>query len=173
MFECDVDVLSSDHKPNRPDELSRITKLGGKVMHWGIWRLQGVLAVSRAIGDVSLQPYVTCEPEITKRIISDDEDMFIVLATDGVWDVLSNEDAAKCVMEAALTKPWNEVAKELCLHAKMLGSQDNISATVIDLSGVFCAPKIYSSKSLSLSRAIGTGTGTETGAMSSYAASAY
>ena len=54
--------MSIDHKPNREDEERRIKALGGKVIHWGRWRVQGVLAVSRAIGDVALQPYVSeCE----------------------------------------------------------------------------------------------------------------
>ena len=51
--------MSIDHKPNREDEERRIKALGGKVIHWGRWRVQGVLAVSRAIGDVALQPYVS------------------------------------------------------------------------------------------------------------------
>jgi serine/threonine protein phosphatase PrpC len=53
-------------------------------------------SVCRAIGDVSLQPYVTCEPEITSKALSD-EDEYVVLASDGVWDVLSNEDVARLV----------------------------------------------------------------------------
>ena len=55
---------------SREDEERRIKQLGGKVIHWGRWRVQGVLAVSRAIGDVALQPYVTCEPEIIEKEIS-------------------------------------------------------------------------------------------------------
>jgi protein phosphatase 1L len=39
--------MSVDHKPNRPDEDRRIKLLGGKVIHSGRWRVQGVLAVSR------------------------------------------------------------------------------------------------------------------------------
>lgn len=39
--------MSVDHKPNREDEERRIVQLGGKVIHWGRWRVQGVLAVSR------------------------------------------------------------------------------------------------------------------------------
>ena len=49
---------------------SSIKQLGGKVIHWGRWRVQGVLAACRAIGDVALQPYVTCEPEIIEKEIS-------------------------------------------------------------------------------------------------------
>ncbi len=39
------------HKPNRPDEKARIESLGGSVIYWGTWRVNGQLAVSRAIGE--------------------------------------------------------------------------------------------------------------------------
>ena len=42
-------LLSQDHKPDRKDERSRITKLGGLIIHWGVWRVEGLLAVSRAL----------------------------------------------------------------------------------------------------------------------------
>ena len=43
-------ALSQDHKPDRNDETKRINDLGGRVIHWGRWRVEGVLAVSRSIG---------------------------------------------------------------------------------------------------------------------------
>lgn len=75
----------------REDEEVRIKELGGRVIFWGRWRVQGVLAVSRAIGDVNLKPYVTCDPEITLHTITPD-DQYIILASDGLWDVMSNEE---------------------------------------------------------------------------------
>ena len=77
-------ALSSDHKPNRPDERKRIIDLGGRVVLWGVWRVEGVLAVSRAIGDRALKAYVTPEPEI-REWDRTDNDQFVVLASDGVW----------------------------------------------------------------------------------------
>ena len=41
------------HKPNRDDERARIEALGGSIMHWGTWRVNGQLAVSRAIGEMT------------------------------------------------------------------------------------------------------------------------
>ena len=125
--------MSVDHKPDRQDEKKRITKLGGKVLHCGRWRVQGVLAVSRAIGDVNLQPYVTCEPEIMERELLDDEDCYLVLASDGIWDVLSNNEVSIVVKQAVKSKPFVDVAKELCAQAIMLGSTDNVTASIIDL----------------------------------------
>lgn len=57
--------LSSDHKPCRPDEVARIVAAGGKVLFHGVWRVCGVLGVSRAIGDRVFKPnIVTCQPEV-------------------------------------------------------------------------------------------------------------
>lgn len=123
--------MSDDHKPNREDEELRIRKLGGKVIHWGRWRVQGVLAVSRAIGDVTLQPYVTCEPEIMEREIGD-EDAFLVLCSDGVWDVLPNEHVAQIVSQNAKID-FVSAARRLCEEALFLGSTDNVTALIVDL----------------------------------------
>ncbi|XP_047323506.1 protein phosphatase 2C 51-like [Impatiens glandulifera] len=88
--------ISNDHKPDRPDELERIESAGGKVIDWDGHRVLGVLATSRSIGDEYLQPYVIPEPEvmITKRTNADE---FLILATDGLWDVVSNEMACLAV----------------------------------------------------------------------------
>lgn len=86
--------LSSDHKPNRPDEMERVEAAGGRVINWDGFRVQGVLATSRSIGDYYLKPYVTAEPEITITDRSA-KDEFIILASDGLWDVVSNEAACR------------------------------------------------------------------------------
>lgn len=119
--------LSRDHKPGMPDETRRITDLGGKVIYWGRWRVEGLLAVSRAIGDSSLKPYVTSEPEVCEYDIGKD-DWFLVISSDGVWDVLDNEEAAhvviatSCVMENGNlvidTNRFKWAARNLCEHAR-------------------------------------------------------
>ncbi|KAH8520307.1 hypothetical protein H0E87_001681 [Populus deltoides] len=87
--------LSSDHKPDRPDELNRIENAGGRVIYWDCPRVLGVLAMSRAIGDNYLKPYVSCEPEVTIMDRTAEDDCLII-ASDGLWDVVSNETA--CVV---------------------------------------------------------------------------
>ncbi|KAL4295383.1 hypothetical protein GQ457_12G028420 [Hibiscus cannabinus] len=86
--------LSSDHKPDRPDELDRIQEAGGRVIYWDGPRVLGVLATSRSIGDNYLKPYVSCEPEVT---VTDRtaEDECLIIASDGLWDVVSNDTACK------------------------------------------------------------------------------
>ncbi|KAK9291433.1 hypothetical protein L1049_019380 [Liquidambar formosana] len=90
--------LSVDHKPDRPDERARIEASGGRVIFVDGPRVGGILAMSRAIGDVYLKPAVTSEPEIsfTKR---DPEDECLILASDGLWDVLSSDLACKVASE--------------------------------------------------------------------------
>ncbi|CAI6005780.1 unnamed protein product [Closterium sp. NIES-65] len=84
--------LSKDHKPEREDEMKRVEKAGGRVIFWNGYRVLGVLAMSRAIGDRYLKPYVIPEPEVTITQRHPDDEL-VVLASDGLWDVISNEAA--------------------------------------------------------------------------------
>ncbi|XP_021592072.1 probable protein phosphatase 2C 76 isoform X2 [Manihot esculenta] len=86
--------LSEDHKPNRSDERKRIESAGGVVMWAGTWRVGGVLAMSRAFGNRMLKQFVVAEPEIQDQKI-DEELELLVLASDGLWDVVPNEE---CIM---------------------------------------------------------------------------
>ncbi|KAG2601894.1 probable protein phosphatase 2C 9 [Panicum virgatum] len=88
--------LSVDHKPDRPDELARIEAAGGRVIYWDGARVLGVLAMSRAIGDGYLKPFVSSEPEVTVTERTG-EDECLILASDGLWDVVTNEMACEVV----------------------------------------------------------------------------
>ncbi|KAK1320629.1 putative protein phosphatase 2C 8 [Acorus calamus] len=133
--------LSRDHKPNRPDELKRVEAAGGRVINWDGYRILGVLATSRSIGDHYLKPYVTCEPEVTvtDRTIHDE---FLVLASDGLWDVMSNEDACavtkRCLARhtAINGAASTEAAAVLVELAMSRGSKDNISVIVVELKRI-------------------------------------
>ncbi|KAK2654140.1 hypothetical protein Ddye_013996 [Dipteronia dyeriana] len=83
-------ALSDDHKPNRTDERKRIENAGGVVMWAGTWRVGGVLAMSRAFGNRMLKQFVVSEPEIQDQEI-DEEIELLVLASDGLWDVVPND----------------------------------------------------------------------------------
>ncbi|GLT76737.1 hypothetical protein SLA2020_483800 [Shorea laevis] len=90
--------LSFDHKPDRSDELERIKGVGGRIIFLNGARVEGILAMSRAIGDRYLKPVVTSEPEITftKR---EPQDECLILASDGLWDVLSSDLACEVALE--------------------------------------------------------------------------
>ncbi|KAI8462986.1 MAG: phosphatase 2C-like domain-containing protein, partial [Monoraphidium minutum] len=133
--------VTDDHKPEREDEAERVEKAGGQVLYWNGHRVMGVLAMSRAIGDHCLRPYVIPEPEITvfKRHSKDE---ILLLASDGLWDVMPNQEATdlamRCIRRArdkgASPKAAARVAATILTKAAVdRGSRDNITVMVIDL----------------------------------------
>ncbi|KAB2069539.1 hypothetical protein ES319_A08G101300v1 [Gossypium barbadense] len=127
--------LSEDHKPNRTDERKRIENAGGVVMWAGTWRVGGVLAMSRAFGDRMLKQFVVAEPEIQDKEI-DEEFELLVLASDGLWDVVPNEDA---VSLAGAEEP-EKAARKLTEAAFTRGSADNITCIVVRFHHEKAAP---------------------------------
>lgn len=134
--------LTDDHKASREDEKKRIQDLGGEVMWWNGERVMGVLAVSRSIGDQYLRPYVISGPEVT-ILRRSDEDELLLLASDGLWDVLSNQDACslakRCLQRAqrkgASRSTAAHIAAAILTRAAVdHGSSDNITVVVVDLS---------------------------------------
>lgn len=120
-------AVSRDHKPDQTDERQRIEEAGGFVMWAGTWRVGGVLAVSRAFGDKLLKQYVVADPEIQEEVV-DGSLEFLILASDGLWDVVTNEEAVSMI------KPIDdpeEAAKRLMQEAYQRGSADNITCVVV------------------------------------------
>ncbi|RRT65430.1 hypothetical protein B296_00014268 [Ensete ventricosum] len=165
--------------PEREDELQRIEAIGGRVIYWDGARVLGVLAMSRAIGkstrsipytplllllclgkmegaknmnhetgDSYLKPYVVSEPEVTVTE-REEGDECLILASDGLWDVVTNETACD-VARVCLRGDGDDDKEEegggggghsLCSDAAVLltklalarHSADNISVVVIDL----------------------------------------
>lgn len=96
-------ALSYDHKPTLASERSRIVAAEGFVE---MDRVNGNLALSRAIGDFEfksndkLGPHeqiVTCVPDIIEHKINYDDDEFVILACDGIWDCLSSQECVDLV----------------------------------------------------------------------------
>ncbi len=104
--------LSFDHKPTNAEETNRIVNAGGYVdfgrVNGKLLNLElGNLALSRAFGDfefkrnTSLPPEeqaVTSNPDITERSIIDDDD-FVIIACDGIWDCMTNQTAVHFVSQ--------------------------------------------------------------------------
>lgn len=137
--------LTVDHKPDRADELARIEAAGGKVINWNGYRVLGVLATSRSIGDEYLKPFVIPKPEVTVcRRTKEDE--FLILGSDGLWDVVTNEVAcqvARRCLEGRVrrTAGDDDRANRATRAASLLvelaiarGSRDNISVVVVQLN---------------------------------------
>ncbi|RXG71562.1 putative protein phosphatase 2C T23F11.1 [Armadillidium vulgare] len=94
--------LSSDHKPSLPSEQRRITSAGGWVE---LNRVNGNLALSRALGDFVFkknthkcpeEQIVTAWPDVVIQEINEDWE-FILLACDGIWDVMTNEEVVEFI----------------------------------------------------------------------------
>ncbi|KAF7109496.1 hypothetical protein CFC21_109745 [Triticum aestivum] len=120
--------LSDDHKPNLKDERTRIENAGGGVSYDGFtWRVDGILAMSRAFGNRSLKNYVIAEPDIQETQVSSDLE-YLVLATDGLWDVVQNEDVIS-LMRA--TDEPEVAAVKLTEMAHSRHSSDNITCIVV------------------------------------------
>ncbi|KAL3632025.1 hypothetical protein CASFOL_025009 [Castilleja foliolosa] len=143
-------ALSIDHKPSRDDEYARIEALGGKVIQWNGHRVFGVLAMSRSIGDRYLKPWIIPTPEVMFMPRAREDDC-LILASDGLWDVMSNEEACELARKRILI--WHKkngpnplvdrgrgvdlaaqaAAEYLSNVALQKGSRDNISIIVVDL----------------------------------------
>lgn len=143
--------LSIDHKPSWPDEKKRIDEVNLKYCTnkrvrfvEGDFRI-GDLSVSRAFGDLDNTPYVTHIPDVyNHRLYNTDE--FIIVACDGLWDVLRNEEAVNFVRDHRennhinlyniphiypKNNRTNNIAEKLADYAIARGSTDNISIIII------------------------------------------
>lgn len=141
-------AVSDDHKPDRLDEKKRIERAGGLVLNVrGAWRIaapanpgsskkasrreyQG-LAMTRSLGDSYFKQsnaLSTPDPEV-KILPITDKDLFLVMATDGIYNVMSNQDVVDCA-----SKHWDdaeEAAKNIVRTAFQKGSDENLTAMVI------------------------------------------
>ncbi|MCL4123992.1 UNVERIFIED_CONTAM: hypothetical protein GTU68_003088 [Idotea baltica] len=127
--------LSFDHKPNQLKERRRIKEAGGFITFTGVWRVAGILATSRALGDFPLKDprkLITAEPDVLTFSLKDHKAHFVILATDGLWDVMSNEEAVAFVRSHIHERDFG--SRSLVLHAYDKGSTDNITALIINLS---------------------------------------
>ena len=117
--------LSKDDRIDDPSEKERIMKEGGVIYNG---RIYGILMLSRCFGDWGIKNYgVSCEPHIAKIEINDD-DLFLVMATDGVWDFMKDEEF-KVIMEGDHNAL--DVGKDIIIESMRKGSSDNISCFVI------------------------------------------
>lgn len=132
---------TQDHKPILPGEKERIVNAGGSVM---VQRVNGSLAVSRALGDYDYknvselgqcEQLVSPEPEIYCKE-RDPQDFFLVIACDGVWDVMSNEAVCSFITNRLrITNDLEVICNQVidtCLHK---GSRDNMSIIIILFPG--------------------------------------
>lgn len=120
--------MTRDHRPDDPEEKKRITDMGGIVSRvldsegknvgpWRVWQKQSNhpgLAMSRSVGDaVGHTIGVTCNPTVTSHQIREDSDYFVVAGSDGIWDVMENQEVVDFV----------EAYRHSCIHGPNTASQ--------------------------------------------------
>lgn len=142
--------LTKDHKPTSDSERKRILRAGGRIFldDTGVHRVMN-LSLSRAIGDGFSKPIVSPEPDIRRFRVEDDGDEFILLASDGLWDVMSSQDAVDFVkarlreaiasseqmgeeeQSQKISETRRNMAKMIVQEAYKLGTADNTSVVMV------------------------------------------
>ena len=149
--------LTKDHKPTDPKERARLAEARAIVRpsrvinpHTGAWLEVGAVrvwdasqiygvAMSRSLGDMQVHPFLIPTPEVSTRLL-DASDQMLILATDGVWDVMDNDEAVSVGTSAkpgvaclaiveACAKRWD---------TSMPGRRDDITVVVVDLGHPDC-----------------------------------
>lgn len=146
----EIDQMSQDHKPNLVNERKRICKSGGEVVEYRrggqrpkMYRVfkknenYPGLAVSRSMGDSDAKDAgVISEPEIEKRTI-DKSLLFAVLASDGLWDYLSNEEVMNIINDYYEVNDLKGASIDIVNRAKIMWNKfdtnhrDDISVCII------------------------------------------
>ncbi|VDN17661.1 unnamed protein product [Gongylonema pulchrum] len=137
---------TEDHKPFLPKERDRIVNAGGSVM---IQRVNGSLAVSRALGDFeykavpgleATKQLVSPEPDIYTIVRDQNVDEFLLLACDGVYDVMENAEICNFVQSRLrVTSDLSTVANQVLDACLSKGSRDNMTVILVCFDA---APKI-------------------------------
>jgi protein phosphatase len=141
--------LTRDHKPNDEREKARI-RAHGEEVQWDpygqVYRVRD-LSLSRAIGDRFAKPAVSSEAEIKHFPLNDPEDEFILLASDGLWDVMTSQEVVDYVHEClrnSMDDPTlatgetkarellkQKMARSVANEALERGSADNVCVLVV------------------------------------------
>lgn len=119
--------MTVDHEPNT--ERGSIEDKGGFVsnMPGDVPRVNGQLAVSRAFGDKSLKSHLRSDPDVQDTNVDRNTDI-LILASDGLWKVMSNQEAVDIVRGI---KDSQKAAKQLAAKALKRDSKDDISCIVV------------------------------------------
>lgn len=132
--------LTYDHRAEDEEEQDRITRAGGFINRG---RVLGILAVTRSFGDHGMKDFVCADPYMTHTnlverrggVNNEEEVPLLILACDGVWDVLTDQEAGELILEHyfRIGAPFQDAGKLLVQEAIQRGSGDNVTAIVIFL----------------------------------------
>ncbi|KAL1942100.1 hypothetical protein VTO73DRAFT_6630 [Trametes versicolor] len=120
--------LTYDHQASDKREAARIEKEGGTIEDG---RVDGMLIPTRALGDPEMNHYVTSNPYTTEIELGDSDEV-LILACDGLWDVLEDQEAVDLVRG---TGDAMEAAQKLLNEAQVRKTSDNVTVLVVRLQG--------------------------------------
>lgn len=125
-------ALTDDHKPQQLNERRRIKEAGGFISFHGVWRVGGVLATSRALGDFVLKEknLIIADPDVDEFNLAELCPKFLIMATDGLWDCISNQDAVDFLKDKTEDPLYG--AKALVQLVYKQGAIDNITVLVVN-----------------------------------------
>ncbi|PWA53324.1 hypothetical protein CTI12_AA445240 [Artemisia annua] len=146
-----VHCLPKNMRPSCLQEKKRVEELGG---YFEDGYLNGELAVTRALGDRHMKSPIgsnsksplIAEPEMTQWVLSDDDE-FMIIGCDGIWDVMSNKEAVDLVRRQLMHhNDPKRCARELIDQALRLHTSDNLTAIVVCFSSQIKPPQPWRPK---------------------------
>ena len=122
--------LTYDHRADDPEEKKRILNSGGSVING---RVMGALMLSRAFGDFEFKSFgVKCDPYFHQiQIDLNEKNQFLIIACDGVWDVMDEDDIRQLIM---FCNNSEELCKQIIKGSMKRGEWDNLSVFVVKLT---------------------------------------
>ncbi len=132
-----MSIFDWDHKPDDPAERERIHEAGGRISQPcadDVLRVENQLAMTRVLGDFAMDKHIVPPMADIVQYPRNSLAAFVVLACDGIWDVMTNEDVASFIIDRiATTTTLENITSQLldeCLHRN---STDNMSVFIIKL----------------------------------------
>jgi len=120
--------LTEEHKASDTVEAKRITDGGGFIIHG---RVNGQIIITRSLGDHLMKEFIIGDPHLHHEKLTS-KDTWLIVACDGLWDVVDDQPAVDFVLENA-SLPAPQISKKLLIKALQDGTTDNLSIMVIKL----------------------------------------
>ncbi|CAF4175937.1 unnamed protein product, partial [Rotaria sp. Silwood2] len=126
-------AYTKDHKPDVVQEQERIHRAGGRITQYenDVARIEDKLAVSRTFGDYLLDKRLIPALPDTIQYPKNPLAAFVILACDGIWDVMTNEQVALFVSQKASNTSLENIASQLLDQCLKLKTSDNMSIYII------------------------------------------
>ncbi|KAF7968229.1 hypothetical protein HWV62_31611 [Athelia sp. TMB] len=128
--------MTENHHADARVESARLRRMMGTALiadSFGETRWMGALANTRGLGDLHYKKFgVTPEPEVRTKLLTNQDWAYIVLVSDGVSSVVSDDEVVDLARNA---KDPKEAADRILAYAEEMGSEDNATAIVVPLAG--------------------------------------